>query len=369
MRALSFLSVAANAAVLAGCLVAVAAVGAACSPIVAGGRSNQVATDATVEVAREPKLTGEPESEPEDLPGVDTSELNERERKAFWLWATQLYAPCADVAVSIATCVKEARACSACAPAARFLAERARAGADRRDAMAAFTVRFGADVKKVDLADSPSKGPEGAPVTIVVWSDFECPACGRAVPYLGELAEKFPEDVRLVHKLYPLRTHTHARAAARAALAAKKQGKYWALEEILFKNQSKLEDADLEGHAAAAGLDLKRFRKDFADEKAADEIIERDKAEADKHGLSGTPFILINGREFDLGLFRLDRDLAAWVAAEIEIRKKDAAGTAVAADAAATTSATSVPETGATAAPGSTSAPATTGAPAATQKP
>lgn len=344
----------AKAAVLAGSLVVVAALSAACSPLATGGRSNQVATDATtVDVAREPKLLAAvPESEPEELPGVDTSALSARERKAFWQWATQLYAPCADVAVSVAACVKEARACSACAPAARFLAQRARDGGDRSDVMAAFAVRFGPDVKKVDLADSPSKGPATAPVTIVAWSDFECPACGYAVPYLDALVEKFPEDVRLVHKLYPLRTHTHARAAARAALAATKQGKYWALEKILFRNQKKLEDTDLVEHAAAAGLDLKRFRKDFADEKAADAIIERDKAEADKHGLTGTPFILINGRELDLGLFRLDRDLAAWVADEIEIKKKDAE------------TAASAP-----AAPASTGAPAASGAPAATQKP
>ncbi len=328
-----------------------ASVSAACSPIAGSGPANQAATDATVEVAREPKLLNVPETEPEELPGVDTSELNARERRAFWLWVSQLYAPCPEVAVSIAACVKEERACSACLPAARFLAERARDGADRGEAMAAFSIRFGADVKKVDLADSPSRGPASAAVTIVVWSDFECPACGFAVPFLDQLVEKYPEDVRLVHKLYPLKAHTHARAAAKAALAAKKQGKYWELEKIFFKNQKALEDADIEEHAAKAGLDMKRFRKDLGDPKA-DEIIERDKAEADKQGLAGTPFILINGRELDLALFRIDRDLGAWVEAEIEMRKKDAARVAVGASA-----------------PEGTSAPVTTSAPAATQKP
>jgi hypothetical protein len=285
MRVPSF-AVAANAVVIAGSLVAAAAVSAACSPAAVNGPSNNVA-EGSVDIPREVKLLNVPESEPEELPGVETSGLNPRERKLFWQWVSQLYAPCPEVAVSVATCVKEARACAACGPAARFLLGRAVDGADRSEAMAA-----------------------------------------HAVPYLDALVEKLPDDVRLVHKLYPLRTHSHARAAARAALAAKKQGKYWALEALLFKNQKKLEDADLEEHAAKAGLDMKRFRKDFADEKAAEAIIDRDKAEADKHGLTGTPFILINGREFDLGLFRLDRDLAGWVAAEIEMRKKEPAATA-----------------------------------------
>ena len=328
MRAPSF-----SAAVIAAILAASAASAVtACSPA-PSGRTTPVAADPTVTIPRETKLIQAPITEPEDLPGVDTSALNARERRAFWQWASQLYAPCPEVAVSIATCVKEDRACSACVPAARFLAARARMGAAQNEAIAAFTVRFGRDVKKVDLADSPVRGPESAPVTVIVWSDFECPACGFAVPLLDEILEEHPEDVRLVHKLYPLNLHPHARPAARAALAAKNQGKYWAMEKLLFANQGRLEDQDLEEHAVAAGLDLKKYKRDIADPKA-EEIIERDREEADKQGLNGTPFILINGREFDLGFFRLDRDLKVWIESEIEIRRTDALRRAVAAPAA-----------------------------------
>lgn len=371
--------------------LAVTAALAACSgdPHARGGG----AAVATVAIAPDVKLLPAPSTEPEDLPGVDTSELTPRERHNYWRWVSQLYAPCSELAVSIAQCVKEDRACGTCVPAAKFLAERARSGAPQNEAIAAFGVRFGADVKKIDMADSPSRGPATAPVTIVVWSDFECPACGFAVPYLDSLLEKHPDDVRLVHKLYPLKSHPHSRAAARASIAARRQGKYWEMEKELFAHQKHLEDSDLAGYARGIGLDMARYARDIADPKA-EELIERDRAEAEKQGLSGTPFIVINGREFDLAFFRLDRDLEPWIVLEAETQRKEAERRAIAGVAAALSGAgkgpvgplgvagsgtaapvastgvppasTGVPAAG-SAAPGA--APVATGAPSATAKP
>lgn len=304
-------------------LAGLAAVGAACSAT--GPDQTKVGGGPTpsVVIAPDVKLLPEPVSEPEDLPGVDTANMTPRERKAFWKWVSQLYAPCKEVATSIATCVKEDRACSTCLPAAQFLAQRARMGSPQNETIAAFNVRFGPDVKKIDESDSPSRGPANAPVTLVVWSDFECPACGFAVPYLDELIEKHATDVRLVHKLYPLKSHLHSRAAARASIAARRQNKYWEMEKQLFANQKHLEDQDLEEYARNAGLDMNKYAKDIADPKV-EEIIERDIAEADKQGLTGTPFILINGREFDLGFFRLDKDLEPWIVSEAAAKRKEA---------------------------------------------
>jgi predicted DsbA family dithiol-disulfide isomerase len=306
------------AAALLGAAIAGCSAGAGGNPA-----PNQAVAETTVALKVEPRMLEAPVSEPEELPGIDTSGLNARERKAYWRWVSQLYAPCTEVAVSIATCVKEARSCASCVPSARFLAQRARLGSSQNEALGAFMVRFGPDVKKIDLADSPARGPASAPITIVVWSDYECPACGYAVPLLEEILEKHANEVRLVHKLFPLKAHPHSRQAARAALAAKQQGKYWEMEKLLFANQRKLEDADLEGYAQSLKLDVLRFRRDLADPKA-EEVIERDGAEANKQGLSGTPFIVINGREFDLGFFKLDRDLETWIAAELEIVRSDA---------------------------------------------
>src|SRR4029079_5926288 len=153
----------------------------------------------------------------------------------------------------------QSRPCAACVPAAQFLARRARMGVTQNEAIAAFTVRFGKDVKKVDLADSPATGPASAPVTLVIWSDFECPACGYAGPLIEEILSKFSNDVRLVHKLYPLKSHPHSRPAARASIAARRQGKYWEMERALFSHQKHLEDSDLAEYARNIGLDMARF--------------------------------------------------------------------------------------------------------------
>lgn len=266
-----------------------------------------------------PTLDAGSETPPRDLPGVDTSALTERERQGWWRLVSRLYAPCSDVAVSVATCVEETRPCASCAPLARFLAERIHAGDSTVDAEAAAAARFGPDVRKVELGDSPSKGPAEAPVTIVVWSDFECPACGRMLPVLDEVAEKHPNDVRLVHKFYPLAKHPNAHQAALAAWAAHRQGKYWEYERKLFADQTRMTDADLVAHARAIGLDVARFDADRASD-AAEDAVARDKKAADAAGLTGTPHIVINGRRF-VTFEDSAKDLMAWVALDIELAR------------------------------------------------
>jgi hypothetical protein len=257
-------------------------------------------------------------SDPRNLPGVDTSSLVERERKIWWKLVNELYAPCSSEAVSIGHCVEQARQCAACTPAAQFLVDRVRRGAAPDEARSAYGMRFGPNFKKVEIADSPSRGPLDAPVTILVWSDFECPHCRMAMPLLERLFTRFSPKIRLVHKFYPLRSHSNAEASARAAIAAQNQGRYWEMEQVLFDHQSEQTDADLERYATTLQLDMKRWRADLRAPKT-DAVLARDRADADRSGLTGTPFILINGREFDLGQFQLQGDLEAWVALEVDL--------------------------------------------------
>ncbi len=186
------------------------------------------------------------------------------------------------------------------------------------EARAAYGARFGPDVKKVDIGDSPSRGPADAPVTIVIWSDFECPHCRFAMPILDSIFKKYAPRIRLVHKFYPLRAHLNAEPSARAAIAAQNQGHYWEMEQLLFANQSKQTQADLDRYAASLNLDMSRYTRDLQSEKTS-AALARDRADADRFGLDGTPFILINGRPFDLDYFKLDGDLEAWVALEVQM--------------------------------------------------
>lgn len=257
---------------------------------------------------------------------VDVSQLSARERDAFEEELTELLSPCVETPVSLGRCLEEHRPCAACAPAARFLARQVRSGKAKADRETAFHARFDAGkVKTVPLDDSPSKGPADAAETIVVWADFECPMCGTFEPMLEELQRRAGSRARVVFKHYPISHHAHAQAAARAAIAAGQQGKFWEMAKKLFANQGALEDADLKKYAKELGLDARRFDADRASRRAT-EIVDRDVSEADELGLQGTPFVFMNGRELDLGSLGSDAvaDMMDWVEADLELAGADA---------------------------------------------
>ena len=137
-----------------------------------------------------------------------------------------------------------------------------------------------------------------APITVVEFADFECPVCAVVYPRLEKLQEEFKGKVRVVYKFFPLPSHPHGEAAARAAAAAQVQGKFWPMHHKLFDNQKTLEPSDIERLAKETGLDLPKFRADLGS-AAVTERIARDKKLADDLQLKGTPTIYINGRLHD----------------------------------------------------------------------
>jgi protein-disulfide isomerase len=254
-----------------------------------------------------------------NLAGVDTGSLTSREKKDWSMWVSELLAPCPNEPVSVAQCVKESRKCSKCLPAARLLVRQVRAGKSRSQAEEAFFARFGADrVKAIDPSDSPSKGPASAPITIVEWADFQCPHCRHAAPVLEKMVAAYPGKVRLVYKFYPLQAHVHGESAARAAVAAMKQGKFWEMHHILFEHQDAMEPRDIEKYAREIGLDIPKWKADWEAEITADRV-SRDRKQGDALALSGTPAIYINGREFDLTKFDMNDDMPEWIATELEL--------------------------------------------------
>jgi protein-disulfide isomerase len=253
------------------------------------------------------------------LAAVDTSSLTPREKKEWSTWVSELLAPCPSEPVSVAQCVKEARKCAKCVPAARLLLKQVRAGHSRTQAEDAFYARFSADrVKSIEVGDSPAKGPASAPVTIVEWADFECPFCRQASPLLDKIVDAYPGKVRLVYKSYPLKAHVHGEPAARAAAAAMKQGKFWEMHHALFEHQEALEPRDIEKYAKEIGLDVAKWKADLESE-ATIERVNRDRKQGDQVGISGTPSIYINGREYDLKQFDMTDDLQDWIKLEIEL--------------------------------------------------
>jgi hypothetical protein len=260
-----------------------------------------------------------------DLPGVQTSDLTVREKREWSGLVSELLAPCPDQPVDLAQCVKEARDCKSCAPAASFLVRMVRRGKTRSQIETAYKLRFGHDqVKQISLGDSPAKGPASASVTIVEWADFECPFCAATDPAFAKLLESYPEGVRLVFKNYPLSIHEHAEKAARAAMAANKQGKFWDLHRLMFeatRKDMKLDEPTLQKLAKQAGLDMQRFADDAGSEAVADAVA-RDRKQGNALDLKGTPLIYINGRHFDLDYFDVREDLEPWIQLELELAGK-----------------------------------------------
>lgn len=148
---------------------------------------------------------------------------------------------------------------------------------------------------KVEVAaEGPSQGPGGAKVTIVEFSDFECPFCGKAEETVKRVMKEYEGKVRLVYRDYPLPMHPNAPKAAEAAHCAEDQGKYWQMHEKLFENQSALQVAQLKGYAKDLGLDQAKFDACLdKGEKAA--VVEANRKAGEKAGVQGTPAFFVNG--------------------------------------------------------------------------
>lgn len=164
-------------------------------------------------------------------------------------------------------------------------------------------VTVGQEVKVLEVSsrfdlpalNSPVKGVADAPVTLTVFSDFQCPYCSRLVPFVEDVLAKNPGKVRVVFKQFPLRMHNMAQPAALASLAAREQGKFWPMHDLLFANSSQLSEEKLRALAKQVGLDLARFDKDRGAQKLLDEV-QRDLALGQQVGVQGTPTVFLNGK-------------------------------------------------------------------------
>jgi len=151
------------------------------------------------------------------------------------------------------------------------------------------------DLFKVPVGTSPSKGERDALVTIVEFSEFQCPFCSKVVPTIDRILQEYRGKVRFVFKHNPLPMHQNAMPASEAAMAANAQGKFWEMYEKLWANQRALTREDLERYAQEIGLDMARFKRSL-DTHEFQRVIQADQALAQQLGARGTPNFFINGR-------------------------------------------------------------------------
>ncbi len=184
----------------------------------------------------------------------------------------------------------------------------------------AFRIIQAEQVFEIPVAGSPFRGKENAVVTIAVFDDYQCPYCSRLEPLFRQVMEKYPDDLKVVIKNFPLSSHPFARKAAQAALAADKQGKYAQFHEKLFENYRELNDAKIEAIAAELGLDMVKFKAD-RELPEIDAMIARDMEDGNRIGVRGTPTMYINGKQMKI---RNPNELFQKIDAEIKKKKAGA---------------------------------------------
>lgn len=147
----------------------------------------------------------------------------------------------------------------------------------------------------IDTSDSPIKGKIDAPVTVAIFSDFECPYCSKILPLIEQVLKENPETVKIAFKNFPLQKHEMARPAALAALAANEQGKFWEFHDRLFA-EKKITVDSFKAIATELGLNQQRFDEDMKSPLLFYKL-NKDMEEAGRIGITGTPAVFVNGKK------------------------------------------------------------------------
>lgn len=167
----------------------------------------------------------------------------------------------------------------------------------------------------IPVGESAVRGPADAAVTVVEFADYQCPFCARNVPLVKQILEAYPEQVKFVFKEFPLTSiHRNALPAAKAAIAAQNQGKYWEMHDILFDNFQSLDSDSIARFAQEIGLDVAKWQADM-DSEEVDKRVQEDLRLGRSIGVRGTPTMFINGlrvmdRSFEAIKDTIDRNLA-----------------------------------------------------------
>jgi protein-disulfide isomerase len=261
------------------------------------------------------------------LPGVKLNGLTAAQRAQVLAIAQRKQCTC-NCTMTVALCIARDPSCMTSKTLATAAARELKAGKTPGAAAAildqpAYIAKLKEELENepasFKLAGAPSRGPAAARITLVEFSDFQCPFCKGGANTLTAMADAFPNDVRLVFKQFPLDIHSQAELAAEAALAAHAQGKFWEMHNRMFANPGGLTQPNLVAWAKEYGLDTARFASELSARKYRD-AVNREVAEGIEAGVQGTPTVFLNGRLYR-GQLRVD-DLKAVIEAELKRPRK-----------------------------------------------
>lgn len=245
-----------------------------------------------------------------EAPGVDTSRLSEVQRGSFFQVINTEPSAC-DKPHSMARSLKDDSSCRDSQLAAQFVADALASGAPTSAVKHDLPIVVEAlQPRDIDITGRPVYGAERAPVTVVVFADFQCPHCRAEAPVLRKAIDQFRGRAKLVYKHFPITGHDRAKVAAVATEAAFEQGKFWEMHDLVFENQNDLSDENIYKWAAQIGLDVPKFKASFVANKGKS-VVEKDKADGEELGISGTPAVFVNGREVTPALF--GGNVTAWI--------------------------------------------------------
>ncbi len=242
-----------------------------------------------------------------DLAGVDFTGLSPA-RKTLALKALRTQACTCGCAMKVAECRVKDPNCSYSRGLASITVGAIKAGKTVDEAIAESKAsKFGTrptpklldNPVPIPTLGSPVMGPADARITLVEFSDFQCPYCSKAMAQINATLKAYPKDVRLIFKQYPLmELHPAAAISAAASLAAHQQGKFWPMHDVLFANRPRLSRQSILAWAKELGLDVQRFTADL-DSDAIKKAVLRDQADGDKAGVEGTPTVFLNGQRYN----------------------------------------------------------------------
>jgi predicted DsbA family dithiol-disulfide isomerase len=238
----------------------------------------------------------QPEADPQLPSGiVNLKELRDDEKKSFYKMIQKFPSACGK-AHSLEVSLKSDPGCRRSVYAARYIVHLLSLHLLESEAEEHYEARFGPQQRvTIDTAGAPMLGDAHAPITLVEFSDFQCPHCKKAAPILERIVlEEYRGQVKLFYKSYPLSSHPDAKVAAQAAMAAGKQGKFWPYFDKIYGGDLEKEDMTvLEKYAKDLKLDLKKWHADL---DAMKPVVEKDRSDGEKLEVSATPTIYINGR-------------------------------------------------------------------------